>query len=200
MSFRHDVKTSPTLLRYLCDSAHRSQAWHTFVGRYQSLIHDWCRRRGLQHADDVTGVVLLKLVRALETFDYDPSRRFRGWLRKVVEHAVSDFLRGRARRPGEQAEGTEAALAHAEAAAPDVVEGLAEALDRESSPEMVQLGEATLAVRARVGPNTWQAFWLRKVEECDGPEVAQRLGMTVAAVYVAVGRVKGMFRDELARG
>jgi hypothetical protein len=32
-------------------------------------------------------------------FEYDPAQRFRGWLRTITCHALSDFLEAR-RRPG----------------------------------------------------------------------------------------------------
>src|SRR5262245_64439447 len=82
------VLTSPTLLRELGDPDHRDVAWRTFLQRYQPLIYRWSRRKGLNHddAEEVRDRVLSKLVTALRDFDYDPARRFRGWLKTVVEN------------------------------------------------------------------------------------------------------------------
>jgi RNA polymerase sigma-70 factor (ECF subfamily) len=54
-------------------------AWSAFVDRYGPQIYAWCLRWKLQEADaqDVTQMVLVKLVRQLPNFTYDPSRSFR---------------------------------------------------------------------------------------------------------------------------
>ena len=82
MLLAFDVQTSANLLRALSRPEHREQAWQTFLTRYRPMIHAWCCRAGLQHADaeDVTAEVFAKLVRALDTFVYDRRRLFRGWL------------------------------------------------------------------------------------------------------------------------
>ena len=56
-------------------------------------------------------------------------------------------------------------------------------LDRECEREL--LDEALARVRLRVQPHTWQAFHLLAVEGRSGAEAAARLGMKVAAVFVA---------------
>jgi len=43
--------------------------------------------------------VLLKLIRAMQAFRYDPAKRFRGWLMTVVHHAWQDLVRGRRQVP-----------------------------------------------------------------------------------------------------
>ncbi len=48
--------------------------------------------------DDVTQEVLLRLAQKLGTFQYDPSRSFRGWLKTVTQNALADFLADRNRR------------------------------------------------------------------------------------------------------
>src|SRR5947208_1855239 len=59
--------------------------------------------------------------------------------------------------------------------------------------------EISRCVRARVEPNTWQAFWLTAVGKESGRDVADRLGLTVAAVYMAKRRVGKMLRAEAER-
>ena len=92
-------QTSPTLLWRVGNNSGDHAAWEAFVARYGPKIRGWCRQRGLQPADaeDVTQDVLLRLSRALKTFTYDPSRTFRGWLRSVTQHALSDFAAERRR-------------------------------------------------------------------------------------------------------
>jgi len=68
-------------------------AWSAFVDRYGPQIHAWCLRWKLQDADaqDITQMVLLKLVRHLPDFAYDPSRSFRGWLHTLTAHTWEAF-------------------------------------------------------------------------------------------------------------
>lgn len=77
------------------------EAWDQFVACYEPLVHLWCRKRGLDPADaqDVSQEVLTKLVTTLRTFSYDSWKRFRGWLRIVVNHALSDYQRQRLQEP-----------------------------------------------------------------------------------------------------
>ena len=62
--------------------------------RYGRLIWAWCQQWGLQpaDADDVSQNVLLKLAHHLQHFVYDPSRRFRGFLRTIAHNACKDYL------------------------------------------------------------------------------------------------------------
>ena len=94
--------TNPVLLERVGHDPSDQEAWETFVAHYGPTTQLWCRQRGLQaaDADDVTQDVLLRLSRALRKFTYDPSRTFRGWLRSVTEHALSDFFADRKRKPG----------------------------------------------------------------------------------------------------
>jgi RNA polymerase sigma-70 factor (ECF subfamily) len=89
--------TSTSLLVRLQQAPADQAAWEEFVRRYGARIHGWGRGWGLQEADaqDVSQDVLLKLVRAMQAFRYDPARRFRGWLKTVAHHAWQDLARGR---------------------------------------------------------------------------------------------------------
>src|SRR5262249_44929874 len=138
-----------------------------------------------------------KLVTALRDFVYDPSRRFRSWLKTVVENEVRSLYRQRTRRPGDRGSGHP--LVHrrlAELQTPDVLAELVEQLDDTLARDLRDAEEATRRVRARVEPNTWQAFWLTAVGKESGRDAADRLGLTVAAVHMAKRRVSQMLRAE----
>jgi RNA polymerase sigma-70 factor (ECF subfamily) len=195
------VVTSPTLLRELGDPDHREAAWRTFLQRYQPLIYGWSRRTGLNHddAEEISAAVLSRLVTALRDFVYDPAQRFRGWLKTVVENEVRGLYRQRARRPGDRGSGHP--LVHqqlTELPAPDPITELINQLDDTLACDLRDADEITRRVRARVEPHTWQAFWRTAVGGESGRDVADRLGMTVAAVYVAKRRV-GQMLDAEAR-
>jgi RNA polymerase sigma-70 factor (ECF subfamily) len=111
MAAADSLSTSPTLLRDLCDPRRSVKGWEQFLRRYQPLIHAWCLRQGLHpaDADDVTGMVLARLVKAMKTFRYDPRRRFRAWLKRVVENVICDLREESRRQPGTRGSGDSAA-------------------------------------------------------------------------------------------
>src|SRR5262245_35651922 len=196
------VVTSPTLLQDLGDPDRRDEAWRTFLERYRPLIHGWCGRSGLNagDAEEVSAAVLAKLVRAMRTFVYDPARRFRGWLRTVVDHEVCSLWRQRARRPGDYGSGAPGVHKELEAVrAPAAVEDLVRELDETLERDLERARQVTARVRQRVGPNTWEAFWRTAIDKEPAGDVAGRLGLTVAAVYMAKRRVGCMLREEGAR-
>src|SRR5439155_13101312 len=49
--------------------------------------------------------------------------------------------------------------------------------------------------RSAFRSSTWQAFWQTAVEGKTGPQVARALGMSVAAVYLAKGRVMARLKE-----
>ncbi|MBK7403340.1 MAG: sigma-70 family RNA polymerase sigma factor [Phycisphaerales bacterium] len=118
----HNELTRPSLLSRLRDHSD-DEAWRQFESKYRELILRYCRRRGLQAADaeDIRQATMLRLVRSLPAFAYDPSRgRFRDYLYRVVRSAMSDQIS----RPNQPvaAVGTDSASPEAEReAAPDTL-------------------------------------------------------------------------------
>jgi RNA polymerase sigma-70 factor (ECF subfamily) len=187
--------TSPTLLGRLGRVPADHSAWAEFAERYGRKIYGWCRRWGLQEADaeDVTQDVLLRLARKMRDFRYDPARSFRAWLKTVTHHAWRDFAGG-LNRPG-AGSGDSRNLELLQTV--EARDALVSDLDRECEREL--LDEALARVRLRVQPHTWQAFHLLAVEGRSGAEAAARLGMKVAAVFVARSKVQKMAREEVRK-
>ena len=184
-------RTSASLLARLRAAPADQTAWAAFVDRYGRKIYGWCRHWGLQEADaqDVTQDVLVRLAEKMRGFAYDPARSFRAWLKTLARHALSDFrdARGRVAAGGSQA----VELLHAVEARDDFVRRLEDEFDQEVYEE------ALARVQGRVTPKTWRAFELTAREGRSGAEVAAELGMNVAAVFVARGRVQKMLQDEV---
>ena len=171
-------------------------AWGEFVDRYAPRIYGWCRGWGLQNADaeDVTQAVLLKLAAKIRRFAYDPSKSFRGWLRTLAGNALSDWAAdARARSEGGDLRSPLLSIASLENVAAG--EDLARRLEEEFDLELLE--EATRRVRGRVSATTWQAFQYTAIGGLSGAEAAERLGMSLASVYMAKSNVLASLRIEV---
>ena len=75
----------------------------------------------------------------------------------------------------------------------DLARKLEEAFDLEL------LEAAKVQVRLRVAPHTWEAFRLLALEGLPVAEVAARVRLQVAMVYVAKSKVQKMLREEIGK-
>ncbi|WP_250846781.1 RNA polymerase sigma factor [Aquisphaera insulae] len=190
------MRTSASLLGRLRLEAPGPGDWDDFMRRYGPMIRQWCRRWKLQDADaeDVTQDVLARLASRLRTFEYDPSRSFRAYVKTVAHFAWCDLIESR-KRPGAGGTGDSAVLdqLHGLEARDDLQARLVDAFDHEV------LEEATARIRLRVEARTWDAFRLTAVEGLSGAEAAERVGMSIAAVFKAKSKVQKMLREEVQR-
>lgn len=194
--------TIPILMARLASPVD-ADAWRAFVARYRSFIDDRCQRAGLQPADaeEIRSRVLASLAAAMPNFEYDPARRFRGYLNVVVRNAVRSYWRELDRRPG--AVGVGATHVPGESGRAELsatLDDLAEELDDRVSSDLSALWVAMSRVSARVSPATWRAFWRTAFERAPAALVAHELGKSVAAVHVAKSRVTSMLRAEMLGG
>jgi RNA polymerase sigma-70 factor (ECF subfamily) len=187
--------TRISLLTQLRHDPADQAGWDEFVERYAPHIYRWCRRWKLQDADaeDVTQEILLKLTQKLRVFAYDPSRSFRGWLKTVAHHAWRDFADSRrcARRGADDSEVQERMLTV------EAREDLAQRLEAAFDLELLEA--AKVQVRLRVAPHTWEAFRLLALEGRPVAEVAARVQLQVALVYLAKSRVQKMLQEEIGK-
>jgi len=138
-------------------------------------------------AEDLTQGLLVKIPTKMRSFHYDPKAgSFRAWLKTVVRHSLSDFLRSRAREGK-----TSYALLESVEAEQDLIKELDERFEREL------LEEAMARVELRVSPATWQAFHRTAIENQSGKEAATALKIPVAHVYVYKQRVQDMLKEEI---
>ena len=193
MSDAQFPSTRATLLTQLRQEPFDQAGWDEFVEHYGRHIYRWCRRWKLQDADaeDVTQDILVKLTQKLRTFAYDPSRSFRGWLKTVAHHAWRDFndSRRHTQRAAGDSQAQEAMLTCE--AREDLIQKLEAAFDLEL------LEAAKVRVRLRVAPHTWEAFRLVALEGLPVAEVAAKVNMQVAMVYVAKSKVQKMLQEEI---
>jgi RNA polymerase sigma factor (sigma-70 family) len=188
-------ETRITLLGRLRATPDDPVVWSEFVDWYGRNIHAWCRAWGMQESDaqDVTQEVFLNLSVQMHGFCYDPKGSFRAWLKTLTRRAWQVYvLKQRKAGRGSGDDQSMEQLANQEARK-DLTQRLEEAFDQEL------LKEASNLVRLRVEPRTWDAFELLAVQGLSGAEVAARLKMKVATVFVARSKVQKMLREELAR-
>jgi RNA polymerase sigma-70 factor (ECF subfamily) len=182
----HASATQPSLLSRVRDPADQA-AWHEFQTKYRELILRYCRRRGLQatDAEDVLQGTLLKLMRSLPGFVYNPSRgRFRDYLYRVVRNAVIDL--GARQAGGPQPVDTDVLAA---AAGPETT-------DQQWEDEWTDhhYRQAIASLRATFDGKSVAVF------ECllagGAPEgVAASFNMNVMAVHKVKQRVKDRLRE-----
>jgi RNA polymerase sigma-70 factor (ECF subfamily) len=186
--------TRVTLLTRLRQDPTDQAGWDEFVERYGRPIYRWCRQWKLQDADaeDVTQIILMKLTQKLRAFAYDPSRSFRAWLRTVAHNAWRDFEDRRHARPAGGGGHVQELLLSVEARE-DLEQKLEQAFDLEL------LEAAKMRVRLRVAPHTWEAFRLLALEGLPVAEVAARVQLQVAMVYVARSKVQKMLQEEIGK-
>src|SRR5262249_17521877 len=186
--------TRPSLLVRIRDAADDA-AWAQFVEIYAPLIYGFARKHGLQDADaaDLTQDVLRAVSTAAKGLDYAPRLgSFRGWLFTVTRNKLRNFLASPRRQ--EQGSGDTAAqnlLNEVPAREED------QAALWEQEYEQQLFAWAVEQVRGSFSESTWQAFWLTAVEGKRGKEAAQELGMSVAAVYLAKGRVMTRLKEQI---
>jgi RNA polymerase sigma-70 factor (ECF subfamily) len=189
----HPSETSVSLLGRLRCVPVDQAAWDDFVARYGLKILRWCRRWGLQDADaqDVAQDVLLKLHRRMATYEYDPSRSFRAWLKMVTHHAWRDLADDRRRAVTGTGDPRMAALLENREAGEDLAGDLQEEFRREL------LEQAMARVKARVPSRAWDAFHLTAIEGLSGAVAAAQLRMAVAQIYLARSKVKRRIQEEV---
>jgi RNA polymerase sigma-70 factor (ECF subfamily) len=184
--------TRLSLLVRLCD-ARDDGAWAQFVEIYAPLVFGFARKHGLQDADaaDLTQNVLQAVSGGIRRLDYDPRRgSFRGWLFTVVRNKLRNFLAAQ-QRPGRGTGGADSQQRLEELPAP--VEDQTAWWDQEYERRV--FAWAAEQVRGAFQESTWQAFWQTAVEGKTGPQVARALGLSVAAVYLAKGRVMTRLKE-----
>lgn len=180
------MDTTPVSLLARLRSPGDDDAWPELIALVNPLLLGWCRRVGLARDDaaDLAQDVLAVLVVELRTFEYDPKRSFRAWLKTIT---LNEFRRRR-RRP------TMLSLEAAHVAEPAAPETEA-VWENEYRFQLILRGFE--AIRPYFQPRTWQAAYEVVIRGRPAAEVAAELGFSSNALYVAKCRVLDRLRKEL---
>lgn len=170
-------------------------AWTEFVEIYEPLVYRLARRKGLQDSDarDLCQEVFRAVASAIERWDPDPSKgRFRAWLFAIARNLSLKALAGKNGRLCGTGRSTVQELLEAQ---PDEDPQAAAEFTREFRRRAFHWAAAQ--VRHEFTESTWQAFWRTGVESRAVAAVAEELGLSAGAVYVARSRVLARLRERI---
>jgi RNA polymerase sigma-70 factor (ECF subfamily) len=191
--------TSLAITLLLRLQSNEGDAWRRLDHLYGPVVSAWCRGAGLQPEDaaDVRQDVFRSVAGAIADFRREkPGDSFRGWLWRITQNKLRDFLHRRRQQP-QAAGGTTFQQQLQDFAFSD---GSAEdsAAPRPSAEEAEGVFRRALELlRGEFAERTWQAFWRVVVDGRSAADVAAELGMSPGAVYVAKSRVLRRCRAEL---
>ncbi len=179
-----EPSTPPSLLDRLKEPD-AARAWERFCALYKPLIETWVTRFGVPASDrdDVVQDVFVTLKPKMDAFEYDPQKRFRGYLYEVTRSRAHDWHR---RAPV-------TAQLPAEVTSP--YDPVGDHIEAEYRGVLVR--RAVEIMRAEFEEATWRAFWQYVVEEVPAGEVAAELNLSLESVYQAKTRVLRTLRREL---
>jgi RNA polymerase sigma factor (sigma-70 family) len=186
-------ETRPSLLLRLADRADQA-AWNEFAQIYAPVIHRLALRRGLQYADadDLTQQVLAAVAKAIDRWQFDPSRgSFRTWLHTIARNLIINAL---TRAAPDRATG-DAAMADRLQAQPAPDGPASDQLRLELRREIFRW--AANQIRREFADSTWQAFWLTAVEEQSIVAASKELKMSAGSIYAARSRVMKRLKEKV---
>jgi len=168
-------------------------AWSQFLAIYQPVVYRLARQRGLQHADaeDLCQRVFLSVGNAVEKWEpQSDGPRFRNWLNRIASNAILNAI---TRGKPDRATGTSSVhdLLHE---IPDS-DGLTTAIRNESRMEAFRW--AANQVQGEFQASTWTMFQETTIRGRSIAEVAETLGSSSGAVYVARCRVMKRIKDKV---
>jgi RNA polymerase sigma factor (sigma-70 family) len=174
-------------------NAQDEQAWAEFSAIYSPLIYRLARRKGLQDADaaDLVQEVMRAVASAIDRWDPDPARGpFRNWLFRIARNMMINFLASRRRHP--PGVGGTAFSCMIEESVVASQEDSAQ-FDLEYKRQLFRW--AADQIRDEFLDSTWSAFWKTWVVGKKAKDVAEELGLSVGAVYMARSRVVARLRE-----
>ena len=170
-------------------------AWSQFVDIYGPLIYRFGRRKGLQDADatDLMQDVFRQISQSIAGFQYNPELgKFRSWLYVVASNALRQKIRKSQRQPTGSGD-SKIALTLSQVASNEEDDAIWEKEYRDHL-----FGWACEQVRPNVNESTWLAFYETAVQSRSPAEVADELGISVGAVYIAKSRVTQKLKQKIA--
>ena len=183
------TKTTTALLEGLFDLQNAS-AWRQFDDRFRPILVAVASRLGLEPADaaDVAQETIAQFVRDYRAGKYDRTRgRLGSWVVGIARHRVAELHRtqvGRREHRGQSAIVMIPEENH-----------LGEIWDTECRHAAVCAALRELVASSKVSERTLDAFRMHVIDEETPERVAEKLGTTVRAVYMAKHRCLARLRS-----
>jgi RNA polymerase sigma-70 factor (ECF subfamily) len=171
--------------------------WRRFLRLYGPSIYSWCRARWHLSQEDAADVVQEVIRSVVEQIDVFRDGNFVVWLSTITRSRAVDHRRENALQG---AGGSDALKVLAELPDPRALpsaDGTAEDEEVERAAFGSVLYRAVEEVRRRAAPTSWQAFWQVVVNGRSPKDVAQDLGLTENAVYIAKYNILRRLKLEL---
>jgi RNA polymerase sigma-70 factor (ECF subfamily) len=169
--------------------------WQEFVDRYRPLLVKYARRLGLKEADaqDASQQTLIAFCTAYQQGKYDREKgRLRIWLFGIARNQVMNMHRRDKRKEVQVAEDSDQTNFFARQGNENELEQIWEEEWRDAV-----LRQCLEEVRKEVDPKTIEAFELFAWKGTPAQEVAEKLGMTANAVFIAKHRVMKRIKELL---
>lgn len=195
------LPTRQSLLSRLRDCQDQA-GWREFFDTYWRLIYKVARKSGLADAEsqDVVQNTFIYLTRKMPNFRYDPARgSFKSWLRVVTRSRINVYCRREKavliREPLPSVSTDETDLV--EEIADPAADALDEVWQREWEENLVNA--ALRQVRAKVSSQQLLIFRLATAGDLSLNQVAKKLHVSLAQVYLARHRVGKLLKAEVQR-
>lgn len=167
-------------------------AWQRMFEVYKPLIEKWLRRFSApnQDIDDLVQDVLTVVVKKIEGFERkSQTGAFRAWLRNTTQNILYQLWRKKKFTP----------VAHGDSDFQEVLNQLqvetselSQQWNREYDDYILK--SVLKTVQGEFAAQTWDAFKMVAIEGRPSREVAEELGMTINAVFIAKSRIMARVR------
>lgn len=168
-------------------------AWNEFLAIYRPVVLHMALRRGLQHADadDLAQRVFLSVARKVSDWEsHNGETRFRNWLGRIARNAILNEL---TRDKPDRASGV--------GAHDGMLDQLPDQVDLSSSITIEARRQALLwavsAIEDEFSPSTWEMFRQTAIDGKPVKAVAEALGRSAGAVYIARCRVMQRIKEKV---
>jgi len=176
-------------------------SWKEFFDTYWKLIYSVALKSGLraEQAEDVVQETVISVVKTINSYRYEPSVTFKGWLHHLVRRRVADHFRREGRRelllddaiPPESAD---------ESLVGQIADPAASVLDAVWEEEWQRnLVEAALErLKPQVSVKQYQVFYLHVIKGQAVREVAGTMNVSSAYVHLTRHRTQPLFKKAIA--
>ena len=196
-------KTSTAFLIQL--QGRDGKAWQDFMELYVPLIQRWCRAKGYLsrlERQDILLEVLRKVADSMDQFDRNRQERsFRGWLRRITENQIVDYIREKAKNQEMATLYSDPNDLHESVPTPQLfeIDDTNTDPEQEAGEQLILLKQVLNRIQPEFRAKSWDVFHLLFVAEKDSAEVAETMHMTSEAVRQIRSRILKRIREEYAK-